>query len=156
MWPRWVSDLADDKLFQSVAGVGSILALLITFRVWSLASRISHRISANVRLPVLGRALRSDLTDLNRLHLAEAPVHDIMACLARCRSRLRSIRRYHNSSVPKRRLLTAEMNFARFMQVLGRERSVRRISRLVYGEMMAVVVDIEEFSARIPLGANDG
>jgi len=77
VWPKWVSDIADDKLFQSAAGLASIVALIITYRVWRITRRIAQRIAANVRLPALGRELANDLTELNRLNLTNAPIHQI-------------------------------------------------------------------------------
>jgi hypothetical protein len=155
VWPEWVSKLADNKLFQSVAGLASILALLITFRVWWITSRISERISANVRLPALGTQLANDLTELNRLNLTNAPVHEIATRLATCRSRLRSIGHY-KSDIRPRRLVRAKISIARFAAVFGADGVVRSFSYSVYGELQEVVADIEEFTARIPLRSTDG
>jgi hypothetical protein len=154
VWPEWVSKLADDKLFQSVAGLAAILALLITFRVWWITSRISERISANVRLPALGKQLANDLTELNRLNLANAPSHEIATCLAMCRSRLRSIRHY-KSDIRARRVVRAKISIARLAAMFAVDRVVRSLSYSVYGELQEVVEDIEEFTARIPLRGTD-
>ena len=154
VWPQWVSKLADDKLFQSVTGVASILALLITFRVWWITSRISERISANVRLPALRKELADDLTELNRLNLASAPVHGIAARLATCRSRLHSIRLYR-SDIRPRRLVRAKISIAGFAAIFGADGVVRPLSYSVYGELQEVVADIDEFIARIPLRGID-
>jgi hypothetical protein len=155
VWLQWVSKLADNKLFQSVAGISSILALLITFRVWWITSRISERISANVRLPALRTQLANDLTELNRLNLAKTPVHEIATRLATCRSRLRSIRHY-KSDIRPRRLLRAKISIARFAAMFGADGVVISLSYSVYGELQEVVADIDEFTARIPLRGTDG
>jgi len=154
VWPKWVSDLADDKLFQSAAGLASILALLVTYRVWWITSRIAQRISANVRLPALGRELANDLTELNRLNLANAPVHEIAACLAKCRSRLRSIKNYKSNIRPPRSV-RLQIWVARLTALVGFEYMVRQISYSVYGELLTVVLEIEDFAARIRLGVDD-
>jgi len=154
VWPNWASHLADDKLFQSVAGLASIFALLITLRVWWITHRISQRISANVRLPALGRELANDLTELNRLNLTQAPIYQIAACLAKCRSRLRSIRNY-KSNIRSRRWVRLQIWTARLTALVGAEYVVRQISYSVYGELLTVVLEIEDFAARIPLGVND-
>lgn len=149
LWPQWVSDVADDKLFQAVSGLAAILALLITFRVWWITGRIARRISANVRLPLLGRQLANDLTELNRLLLANAPVHQIASSLATCRSRLRSIRQYR-SGMRARRWVRAQISLARLAALVGADDMVRSLSRSVYGELQEVVADIDEFAASIP------
>ena len=154
MWSEWVSELADDKLFQSVAGLAGILGLLITFRVWWIARRISERISANVRLPALAKQLANDLTELNRLHLADAASYEIATSLAMCRSRLRSIRHY-KSDVRVRRLVRAKISIARLAAMFAGDDFVRSISNSVYGELQEVVADIEEFTATIPLRGRD-
>jgi ABC-type transport system involved in cytochrome bd biosynthesis fused ATPase/permease subunit len=154
VWPQWVSQLADDKLFQSVAGIAAILALVITCRVWWITSRISERISANARLPALRRQLANDLTELNRLNLASAPVHEIATRLATCRSRLRSIRHYR-SDIRPRRLVRAKISIARFAALFGADGVVRPLSYSVYGELREVVADIDEFTASIPLRGTD-
>jgi hypothetical protein len=154
-WPKWVAELADDKLFQSVAGISSVLALLMTLRVWWIARRISEGIAARVRLPALGKALESDLSELNRLNMSNAPAHDIAACLAKCRSRLRSMRQYR-SELGNRRFLRAKIALARLLAFWNAESFVHRISRAAYGELLEVVLELEEFSARIPLRGPNG
>lgn len=155
MWPSWVTEIADDKLFQSLAGLASILALLITLRIWWITRRIAARISANVRLPDLGKLLAADLTELNRLNLTNAPVQQIGACLAVCRSRLRSIRRYR-AGIRRRQWVVLEISITRLAALVGVEPVARRLSYQIYGELQEVVADIEDFTARIPFGAEDG
>lgn len=113
------------------------------------------KISANVRLPALGKQLAADLTELNRLNLTNAPAQQIGTRLAVCRSRLRSIRRYR-SDMRGRRLLIAEISIARLAALVGMESAARRLSSQIYGELQEVVADIEDFTARIPFGAENG
>jgi hypothetical protein len=149
-WPKWVSDIAGDKLFQTISGLAGILGLLITLRVWWIANRISLTISANVRLPQLRDQLAADLTALNRLHLTNASVHQIAVSLAICRSRLRSISRYRSGMRP-RRWVRIQISIARFAALVGAGRFVRPISYSIYGELQELVADIDDFIARIPL-----
>ena len=147
-WPEWIGEIADDKLFQVLAGLASIVALIITVQVWWLARRIEGRISANVRLPELGSALKLDATELNRLNLSGASAHEIAAQLTECRSRLRSIG-YYDAGLRRRRLVNVEISFVRLMALFGRDELVLRVSRSIYGELQEVVADIDEFTARM-------
>jgi hypothetical protein len=151
-WPKWLSDIADDKLFQTISGLSGILGLAITLRVWWITNRISQTISANVRLPQLREQLVADLTQLNRLHIDDnASVHEIAVSLAICRSRLRSIHRYRSGMGPHR-WVRMQISIARLAVLVGAgRRVVIPISHSIYGELQELVADIDDFIARIPL-----
>ena len=149
MWPTWISDVADDKLFQALAGFASILALLITFRVYWLAAQISQRISARLRLPALRNGLANDLAELNRLNFSRASPDLIVACLATCRSRVRAVRRYR-SDVRARRWIQVETSMARVLAFFGADAPVRQLSYAIYGQLVEMVADLDDFLARRP------
>ena len=44
----------------------------------------------------------------------------------------------------------------RLIALFGWDGTVQRLSSYVYGELLMVVAEVDEFAARIPLGAGDG
>jgi len=102
-----------------------------------------------LRLPALRNGLANDLAELNRLNFSRASPDLIVACLATCRSRVRAVRRYR-SDVRARRWIQVEISMARVLAFFGADAPVRQLSYAIYGQLVEMVADLDDFLARRP------